>query len=238
MNQSTRMPLDYPIWSALTTRQAHLRQGDRLACRYFPDVAPFAAISPEATETAAGWQALHALLQTDEQVALLALDDINPIDALHAQRIGALHQMVAARPVAESIDDRDIIQLSESDAPEMFELAQKAKPGPFGKRTHQMGRYIGIRDAGRLIAMAGERMQLDGYVEISAVCVDADYRGNGLAGRLVKVLHKQIGLRGDTPFLHVLSDNHAAIALYRRLGFEQRQAFFLSRIQPANAAAA
>jgi hypothetical protein len=81
----------------------------------------------------------------------------------------------------------------------MHDLAQKTKPGPFGKRTHEMGNYIGIRDRGRLIAMAGERMQLDGYVEISAVCVDDAWRGRGLAGRLVNVLRREIEQRGETP---------------------------------------
>ena len=236
MNQPTQLPLDRPIWSALTTRQAHLRQGDRLACRYFPEVAPFAALAPDPAQATAAWQALHALLQPDEQVAMLSLEALSPIDTLKAERIGKLHQMIAPHHAHQAADDRDIVRLTERDAPEMFELAQKAKPGPFGKRTHQIGNYIGIRDEGRLIAMAGERMQLDGFVEISAVCVDPDYRGKGLAGRLVNVQRKQIGLRGETPFLHVLSENHAAIALYERLGFEQRQAFFLTRIMHANPA--
>lgn len=93
-----------------------------------------------------------------------------------------------------------------------------------------MGRYIGIRDQGKLIAMAGERMRLEGFVEISAVCVDDGYRGRGLAGRLVNVLRREILLRGDIPFLHVLDDNAPALALYRRLGFENRQAFLLYRL--------
>jgi predicted GNAT family acetyltransferase len=236
MNPSTQHPLDRPIWSALTTRQVDLRQGDPLACRYFPDVAPFAALSSDPAQATAAWQALHDLLHADEQVAMLSLEAVSPIETLSVERIGKLHQMIARHRVDEAPDDRDIVCLTERDAPDMFDLAQKAKPGPFGTRTHQMGNYIGIRDEGRLIAMAGERMQLDGFVEISAVCVDADYRGKGLAGRLVNVLREQIGLRGETPFLHVLSDNRAAIALYERLGFEQRQTFFLSRIKRANAA--
>lgn len=67
--------------------------------------------------------------------------------------------------------------------------------------------------------------------------MDADYRGKGLAGRLVNVVRKQIGQHGETPFVHVLSDNHAAIALYERLGFELRQTFFLTLISRETAAA-
>ncbi len=87
-------------------------------------------------------------------------------------------------------DDQGVIGLSNADAKDMLDLVQKTKPGPFGKRTREMGNYIGIRDQGRLIAMAGERMCIDGYVEISAVCVDEDWRGKGLAGRLVKILRR------------------------------------------------
>jgi ribosomal protein S18 acetylase RimI-like enzyme len=97
-----------------------------------------------------------------------------------------------------------------------------------------MGNYIGVRDRGRLIAMAGERMCVDGHVEISAVCVDEDYRGNGLAGGLVKVLRRGIEQRGEAPFLHVFSDNISAIRLYDRLGFQLRRTFYLTRIGHAD----
>ncbi|WP_425273990.1 GNAT family N-acetyltransferase [Paraburkholderia lacunae] len=93
-------------------------------------------------------------------------------------------QRMVAGPQRGITDQRDVIRLAPSDSPEMLDLAQRAKPGPFGKRTHEMGHYIGIRNGGRLIAMAGERMSIDGYVEISAVCVDEEWRGRGLAGRL------------------------------------------------------
>ena len=42
-----------------------------------------------------------------------------------------------------------------------------------------------VRRDGNLIAMAGERLHPPGWTEISAVCTDADYRGQGLATRLV-----------------------------------------------------
>ncbi|QIE26254.1 FR47-like protein (plasmid) [Caballeronia sp. SBC1] len=231
MNHSTQSSLDRPIWAALTGRQAHLRQGDLLARRFHPDVAPFAAVEYEAP---AAYEALHALLLPHEQVALLSSDPVAPIDALRAERMGVIHQMVATRHEARGTGDQDVIRLSNADAKDMLDLAQKTKPGPFGKRTHEMGNYIGIRDRGRLVAMAGERMRLDGYVEISAVCVDDDWRGRGFAGRLVNLLCREIEQRGETPFLHVFSDNQSAIALYERLGFELRRTFHLTRIGHAD----
>lgn len=227
MSGSIQADLDRPIWAALTTKQAHLGQGDALARRYHPDVAPFAAL---AAETPAAYQALHQLLRPHEQVALLSVEPVGPLDSLQTTYIGVIHQMIAPRREAGSTDDEALIRLGSADADDMLDLTRKTKPGPFGKRTGEMGNYIGIRDRGRLIAMAGERMHVDGYVEISAVCVDEDHRGEGLAGRLVNVLRREIEQRGETPFLHVLSDNVSAIRLYERLGFQLRRTFHLSRI--------
>lgn len=219
--------LDRPIWNALTTRQAHLGQGDALVRRFHPDVAPFAALS---SETAEAWQALGRLLQPEDKVALLSSEPLVDIEGLHGTHVGTIHQMIATRDPGEIVDDRDVIRLSIDDAPDMLDLTQRTKPGPFGRRTHEMGDYIGIREDGQLIAMAGERMRVDGYVEISAVCVDERCRGRGLAGRLINVLRREIGRRGDTPFLHVFSHNASAIGLYERLGFELRHAFALTQI--------
>jgi predicted GNAT family acetyltransferase len=231
MSGSQQTDLDRPIWAALTTRQAHLGQGDALARRYHPDVAPFAAL---AAETPAAYHALHQLLRPHEQVALLSVEPIGPADGLQTTHVGVIHQMIAPHREAESADSQGVIRLGHADANDMLALALKTKPGPFGKRTGETGNYIGIRDRGRLIAMAGERMRIDGYVEISAVCVDDDHRGKGLAGRLVKVLHREIEQRGETPFLHVFSDNISAIRLYERLGFQLRRTFHLNRIGHAD----
>jgi ribosomal protein S18 acetylase RimI-like enzyme len=231
MSNPIHADLDRPIWVALTTNQAHLGYGDALARRYHPGVAPFAAL---ASETPAAYQALHQLLRPGELVALKSAEPLAPIDGLQTTYVGGLDQMIARPGKAGSVDDA-VIRLGSADAQEMLALAQKTKPGPFGTRTGEMGNYIGIRDNGRLIAMAGERMRVDGYVEISAVCVDDDYRGGGIAGRLVNILRGEIEQRGQTPFLHVLSDNLSAIRLYERLGFDLRRRFHLTRVGRAEA---
>ena len=59
-----------------------------------------------------------------------------------------------------------------------------------------MGSYYGVRSpSGELIAMGGERLQLDGYSEISAVCTHPSHRCDGL----VSWLHVQILSRNGVP---------------------------------------
>jgi predicted GNAT family acetyltransferase len=109
----------------------------------------------------------------------------------------------------------------------MLRLAEQTHPGPFGPRTHELGQYIGVRIDGALAVMAGERMRLDGAVEISAVCVSPDHRGKGYAGFLVAWLVSKLREEGVTPFLHVFTDN-PAIALYERLGLTKRKTLRLT----------
>jgi predicted GNAT family acetyltransferase len=68
--------------------------------------------------------------------------------------------------------------------------------------------------------MAGTRLNLTGFTEISGICTHPDFRGLGLASSLSLHVAATIRARGDTPFLHAYADNHGAIALYRKLGFE------------------
>lgn len=236
MDHAPRHILDNPIWSALTTRHAHLGQGASLARRYHPELAPFAAVVSESPES---WQALRELLAPHGQAAMLALDPVEPVEGLQIEQAGVIHQMVATDQghSNDTVDNADVLPPGTLDASEMLELATKTRPGPFSMRTHEMGHYIGIRERGQLVAMAGERMNVDGYVEISAVCVDPAHRGKGLAARLVKIMRREIEERGDRPFLHVFNDNHAAIAVYERLGFELRQAFRLLRVKRVDSTA-
>jgi predicted GNAT family acetyltransferase len=85
------------------------------------------------------------------------------------------------------------------------------------------------------VAMAGERLQPPGYVEISAVATDPAHRGQGLAELLVRNVMSSVTDRGAVPFLHAAGDNAGAIRLYERLGFTLRRAVsFLVLQAPAD----
>jgi predicted GNAT family acetyltransferase len=112
--------------------------------------------------------------------------------------------------------------LTAADVPEVLDLVTRTKPGPFLPRTIEFGRYLGIRRNGRLVSMAGERMRGPGWTEISAVCTDDAYRGQGLAARVVRAVAAGIAGRGETALLHVDRKNSSAIRFYENLGFTVR----------------
>ncbi len=102
----------------------------------------------------------------------------------------------------------------------MLALIDRTRPGPFLARTIEMGAYVGVRRQGSLIAMAGERLHPPGWTEISAVCTDEGFRGQGLGTRFVRAVAVGIRQRGEQPFLHAAATNDGAMRLYRSLGFE------------------
>jgi predicted GNAT family acetyltransferase len=224
---SAQHPLDRVIWSALTTQHAALAEGDDLARRYPHDIGPFAATRSDDPRSLG---ALGPLIPVGETIALFTTEDVTPPAPLQVTLRESLDQMVGPRTVAPGCNGA-IETLGCSDVAEMAALVEMTRPGPFRPRTHELGRYIGVRCQGRLVAMAGERMHLDGFTELSAVCVHPEHRGKGYAAELLATLSHRIAARSETPFLHVFSKNESAIALYRKLGFTLRRAIRLAVVR-------
>lgn len=132
-----------------------------------------------------------------------------------------LAQMVCLTRMAE-IDGPAIIQLSDAHRADVLALAARVYPHYFRQRTMALGRYFGIYEDGRLAAMIGERMGMDDWQEISAVCTHPDFNGRGLARRLLAWLSNDVLDRGRTPFLHVSTENHRAKRLYEQGGYRDR----------------
>jgi len=217
-------PLDNVIWQALTTRQECFAKGVGSARKFVSEVGPLSAFG---NGEADGLKSLSALLE-DEEVGAVFLDKpYRPRDEWEWVAGAPLVQMVyesGRRLTGPSKPAVDMVELGPSDSPAMIELTHLTKPGPFGSRTHELGTYLGIRDGSRLVAMAGERLKVPAYTEVSAVCTHPDYLGRGYAAALMSGVMRRILDRGETPFLHVREDNTRAIALYERLGFRTRWA--------------
>ena len=210
--------LDRPVWHSLAGVHAGLGRREGSAAVYDPAVSPFAGT---ADDTPQGWDDLRVLLGPSGSAVLPGFPSPVPDDIRIAFRGTAL-QMVADGWSGEP--DREALELSrDEDGPEMLALAAAARPGPFESRTPEIGRYVGFRVDGALVAMAGERLRPPGYTEISAVCTDEAFRGRGYAERAVRTVAAGIVARGDTPFLHVASGNTGAVRLYERMGFVTRR---------------
>jgi hypothetical protein len=72
---------------------------------------------------------------------------------------------------------------------------------PKGLNTAELGSFFGIRSGDRLAAMAGERLKVDGYTEVRAVCTHPDHLGKGQAAALMRTVMRGILERGETPFI-------------------------------------
>ncbi|MCY1143458.1 GNAT family N-acetyltransferase [Actinoplanes sp. Pm04-4] len=204
--------LENPVWAALSGPQACFAEASGDAARFLTDVAPWCAVADPADP--AGWADLAQLTE----YALLTAPEIEAPPGWEA--VARTPGVQMAGHTMTGVPDPDAVVLTETDVPEMLELVSRAKPGPFGKRTVELGRYLGIRHEGKLVAMAGERFRLPGWTEVSAVCTDPEFRGQGLGARLTMAVAAGILEHGDLPFLHVTADNAAAIRLYERLGFQ------------------
>jgi predicted GNAT family acetyltransferase len=214
--------LDNPVWHALAGPQTAVAEGDALALRFDPTVSVFAAVADDPTD--ASWDALHQLVGPGGTAILVR--DVVPVPPGWTERFRAPGtQMVCDRPVTDvpEIASLEVRQLTAADVPDMLELVKRTRPGPFLPRTVELGPYLGIRGGGALIAMAGTRMHLPGYTEISAVCTDDAHRGRGLAKVLVARMVEEILGRDEHAFLHAVTTNTPAISLYQQLGFTTRR---------------
>jgi ribosomal protein S18 acetylase RimI-like enzyme len=224
VHNNSSHPLDHPIWTALTTTQQALAEGDGRARRYPIDVTPFADMPDMSAEN---FRALGALMSPTDIAVLFTPDAVTPPAGFKIMLAETGEQMIGT-PVEAPTNGVEIVSLGIDDVPEMIELTALTKPGPFSTRTHELGTFLGIRADGQLAAMIGERMKPANYTEITAVCVHPSHRGRGYGQMLLSAISRQIVLRSEIPFLHVFTSNYSAIALYRRQGMEIRRRFHVT----------
>lgn len=214
--------LNNPAWSALVGRQAYCAAGNAKARWFDPQYTTLAGIAEKSLDCFA---ALRDGMQT-RQVVVLATQP--PLPAGWSDGFEVIDDFFGAQMVCDQlneVDYRDIelVELTTHDVPQMTALVELTRPGPFGKRTIEFGKFLGITYGGTLIAMAGERMKPgEVFDEVSAVCTHPDYQGRGYARVLVHAIAKEIFERGHVPFLHVRTENVAGIKSYSNVGFRHR----------------
>jgi predicted GNAT family acetyltransferase len=208
--------LDRPVWSALATRWAAIAEGDASAWRIDCDYGVFGAAADRSPESLA---ALAALVPERGELWIVERDDWPAPPGTRFVRQAQCVQMICEKLSPAKPPAFEIVELDENDASAMFDLARLTQPGPYAAHTNRLGDFIGVKQDGALIAMAGERMKMPGLSEVSGVCTHPDHRGRGYAGALMRVVAERMLARGETPWLHAYASNTGAIALYESLGF-------------------
>ena len=211
------MELDNPVWHSLNeTHKGFAIEFGNIKF-YQPHTCPFGAFENE-IEIAEG---------IDEYSKLCDIFFIVGKMPRFSKRIRLLNELVCNQMIVdqkiELIPQDEIIKLEEKHAPELFDLVNLVQPGYFRPKTHLLGDYYGIYQEGKLIAVTGERMKMNGYTEVSAVVTHPEYTGRGYAKQLIAHTVNKIFSEGKLPFLHVAETNVGAIALYGKLGFRTRR---------------
>jgi GNAT superfamily N-acetyltransferase len=221
--------LDNPIWNSLNTEHGALALGDGLARRFPVEIGPLSGLIEQSDEA---YEALRMLAGPGGVVAQFLESPMPMRSGWEMVRDGLMSQMIwseADGPGAAAPREQALLRpLTAADVPAMLELTALTEPGPYGRRTHELGAFFGIFDGECLLAMAGERLAVPGFVEVSAVCTHPDARGRGYARTLMLEVMTDILRKGATPFLHVFAANESAIRVYEGLGFRYRRTLHLA----------
>jgi len=212
--------LDNPVWHALQTIHKEYALGTNTIQRYPANLLQILGCENPATAQISDiepWVAAH------EKLYIVGEPVYIPENWKLHSRLDCV-QMICQHPVKLSTKSTDeIIMLSDRDTDQMLDLINLVQPGYFHEKTPLLGHYFGIKRDHELVAMAGERLRMTGFTEISAVVTHPAYTGNGFAQQLVAHVANRNLEEGTLPFLHFVHTNHRAQEIYRLLGFTERK---------------
>lgn len=222
--------LHNPVFHALSTGDKHLSFGTANVKYFDAEVSPYAGF-PEEYEQ--GFAELHDLLPEGRRILFARPTPIAIPKGWQLQHEIKGLQFLYEGAKNITSDFSNIVSLTSAHVDEMIELVKLTRPGPFDKRTIEFGCYHGIFADGRLAAMTGQRLHVEEYTEISAVCTHPNHTGKGYAFALMQHQLQIILSNNQIPFLHVRADNERAITLYERSGFRISRPmyfYFLKRL--------
>ncbi|TDE04146.1 GNAT family N-acetyltransferase [Flavobacterium hiemivividum] len=218
MSHEDLSKLDNPVWYSLSeSHKAHTITFDDDTQFYDPEYCPFGA----ALDTKKSLNAIDQYSKLSANFFIVGEKPEIPATLKIGNELVCL-QMTIFKPIDIPITDT-IIKLEESHREDLLELVKIVYPEYFKAKTATLGNYYGIYKDNQLVAITGERMQMNDFTEISAVITHPDHIGKGYAKQLVAHATNVIFNQNKTAFLHVYEKNFGAIKLYEKLGFEARR---------------
>lgn len=217
MNNTEENKLDNPVWNSLSESHAKFAFDYNGTKFYNPDYCPFG-----------GFFELESTLKSAEKYASLCENFFivgekpKIADTLKLVKELVCLQMIIHQKIQITFDN-EIIKLNEEHSAELFDLVNLVQPGYFKTKTSLLGNYYGIFNDGKLAAIAGERMKMNNFTEVSAIITHPDHTGKGYAKQLTSHVVNNIFDEGKIPFLHVVESNIGAVKLYEKLGFVTRR---------------
>lgn len=209
--------LDNPVWHSLSESHEKFALNYDEIKFYNPDYCPFG-----------GFTSNGNILEATNQYALICNNFFivgeNPkvSDSLRLTKELICLQMIVREKIQVTLEN-EIIKLTENHSNELIDLVNLVQPGYFKPKTFLLGDYFGIFKNGKLIAIAGERMKMNDFTEVSAILTHPEHTGKGYAKQLIAHVVNKILSEERIPFLHVVENNVGAIKLYEKLGFTTRR---------------
>ena len=209
--------LDNPVWFSVSeTHQSFVVEYGSVKF-YHPDYCPFG-----------GFEKVNAIAKSIDEYSEMVdsffivgeKPELSNLLKLNKELVCL--QMIVYNPIDIAIND-PIVKLTDEHIDALYELVNLVQPGYFKKKTALLGNYYGIFKNGELVAVTGERMQMNDFIEVSAVVTHPNHTGKGYAKQLVVHTVNEIFKQNKIPYLHVIEDNKGAIQLYEKLGFTIRR---------------
>ncbi len=209
--------LDNPVWYSLAETHQPFSVDYTIARFYHPDYCPFGGF--EATDNISN--------QVDEYATLVDNFYVVGNKPQLSDRLALHKELVCLQMIIDNKIDielkEEVILLTNEHANALFQLVNLVQPGYFKTKTALLGNYFGIFKGEELVAVAGERMKMHDYTEVSAIVTHPNYTGLGYAKQLIAHAVNNIFDQGSIPYLHVVEANMGAIKLYEKLGFVTRR---------------
>lgn len=208
--------LQNPVWYALEETHKKFLVEYNCVKFYHPEICPFGAFK----DASKAKDALTAYSKLTDSFFLVSEDGVPTYDenfvVLDRKIEGC--QMVL-NTLAEVEIQEEIVPLNTTHMQAIYDLIWLVMPGYYKKRSLEMGNYYGIFKDQKLVAVAGQRMQTNSFVEVSGVVTHPDYTRRGFAKQLIAHNTKHILSVNKYAILHTNKSN-PAIGLYKTLGYE------------------